>query len=335
MVEIQIQEFTVQVDDEDVKRIQERTWYVNRTQLKNHGMHYFYNDRVINKKKHTITLHRYIMGCTIGDNKIVDHIDHNGLNLTKTNLRFCTPRENIYNQRKNQANTSGYKGVEWNNAAKKWQARITSDSVAYYLGLFKDPIEAAKAYDKACLYFHKEFGCTNFPIENYFGCDLKKEVAILLDREMSSKYVGVNFHKNGWASHISKDKVRYHLGLYKTEDEAGKAYDIAVDILFNGAKPKNLPEATYTDKEIDLVKRRIAGERLIHANPNKKSRYMYIYQQKNGKWTADVCKHNNGTYQTEEEAAYHADIKSWELFHDVKRLNFPERIAEYTLTTSS
>lgn len=334
MTEVQIKEFLVLVDDEDVALVKGQNWYVNRPMLRNTGMHYFYSDKTTKGVKVTTYLHRLIMGCTKGDGWDVDHIDHNGLHLYKENLRKCLHSGNMKNMNAQRINTSGYKGVKWSNAAQKWQANITSDNVVYYLGIYESKIDAARAYDKACIFLHKEYGCTNFPLEEYISCDLEKEVAHLLDRDMSSKYVGVHKQEHSWSAYISKDKKRYHLGMYKTEDEASKAYDIAVGILFNGTKPKNLPEATYTDEEINLIRRRIAGEKLIYTNPNKKSKYMYIYQQKSGRWTADVCKHNNGTYLTEEEAAHHADIKSWELFHDVKRLNFPERIAEYTLTTT-
>ncbi|MCH7719226.1 MAG: HNH endonuclease, partial [Chloroflexi bacterium] len=54
-------------------------------------------------------MHRLITNAPKG--LIVDHIDHNGLNNTRNNLRLCTPEQNDYNRRPQKGSTSKYKGV--------------------------------------------------------------------------------------------------------------------------------------------------------------------------------------------------------------------------------
>jgi hypothetical protein len=62
------------------------------------------------------------------------------------------------NQRTSIANSSGFKGVTWSNAAKKWVAQITMHRKNRYLGLFDTPEEAHAAYVRASAEVHGEFG---------------------------------------------------------------------------------------------------------------------------------------------------------------------------------
>ena len=110
--------------------------------------------------------HRFIMGVT--DPKIqVDHINGNRLDNRKENLRLATNQENQWNSRIQKNNKSGYKGVGWNKKNKKYQVRIRAKNKQVCLGHFDDPIEAARAYDRAALEYHGEFAWTNFPKEDY------------------------------------------------------------------------------------------------------------------------------------------------------------------------
>jgi hypothetical protein len=105
-------------------------------------------------------MHRLIMGAT--DPKIfVDHIDHNGFNNQKSNLRLCTNSQNCMNKIKNPNSTSKYKGVSLNKESKKWAAHITKDYKNYYIGLFDNEIGAALAYNKKAKELHGEFALLN------------------------------------------------------------------------------------------------------------------------------------------------------------------------------
>lgn len=76
--------------------------------------------------------------------KYVDHIDNDPLNNRIENLRECTFSENRCNTKKAKNNTSGEKGVVWNEKENKWVVRISKNGVRYYVGRFTD-FESAKA----------------------------------------------------------------------------------------------------------------------------------------------------------------------------------------------
>ena len=94
------------------------------------------------------------------DGMEVDHIDHDGLNNTRGNLRVCTRRQNLRNGVLRKVNSSGYKGVHKRKDRNKWQAQIRSDSGNKHLGYFDTPEEAYAAYCGASERLHKEYGCT-------------------------------------------------------------------------------------------------------------------------------------------------------------------------------
>lgn len=93
--------------------------------------------------------------------KKVDHRDLNSLNNHPGNLRSATDRENSCNRAKLKTNKSGYIGVTWHKASGKFAANIRVNGTAIYLGLFIEPLEAAKAYDRAAKEYHKEFAVLN------------------------------------------------------------------------------------------------------------------------------------------------------------------------------
>jgi HNH endonuclease/AP2 domain len=94
----------------------------------------------------------------------VDHINHNGLDNRRSNLRKCVQQQNAGNTRMRTNNTSGFKGVSWSKASKKWLVTITDHGVQKHLGLFDDPEEAAGVYDDAAIKVFGEFAWLNFPL---------------------------------------------------------------------------------------------------------------------------------------------------------------------------
>jgi hypothetical protein len=92
----------------------------------------------------------------------VDHINGNGLDNRKSNLRICTHQQNCENSRKRKKSFSKYKGVYWSKNAKKWVAQITIDGKSKHLGYFELEEDAAAAYDKAAVKYFGEFACLNF-----------------------------------------------------------------------------------------------------------------------------------------------------------------------------
>lgn len=103
--------------------------------------------------------------------KMVDHIDGNGLNNLRSNLRFATMSQNIANSKVRKDNTTGYKGVSWFVGSKhpngvwkskpSWTARIGINGKRITVGYFATKEEAARAYNKAAIKYHGEFAKLN------------------------------------------------------------------------------------------------------------------------------------------------------------------------------
>lgn len=92
----------------------------------------------------------------------IDHINGNGLDNRKCNLRICTNTQNQYNASIRKDNTSGFRGVCWNRGSNKWQAYMRVNGKQTSLGLFTCLIKAAKTYDEAAKKYHKDFANLNF-----------------------------------------------------------------------------------------------------------------------------------------------------------------------------
>ena len=96
-------------------------------------------------------LHRVIMGEPEG--MLIDHIDGNRLNNSRSNLRVCTNQQNGCNRGKTVKNTSGFKGVCWHKRDEKWRATINNK----HIGCFKTAEKAYEAYCEAAQELHGEF----------------------------------------------------------------------------------------------------------------------------------------------------------------------------------
>jgi hypothetical protein len=89
--------------------------------------------------------------------KTVDHINGDKLDNRIENLRAATVGQNQHNRKTNANNTSGYKGVSWSKAQKKWAARITLERKNIHLGYFANVEEAAEVVRKAREELHGDF----------------------------------------------------------------------------------------------------------------------------------------------------------------------------------
>jgi hypothetical protein len=144
------------VDAQDYYRLAQFNWCANGSDKTK-----FYAVRKRDGKH--IKMHRLIMEAP--GHLFVDHIDHNGLNNCRSNLRLCTQTQNNHNATGDKGKSSKYKGVFWHKCLKKWAAKIGLDKKRYKIGYFTDEIAAAKAYDKKAGELHGEFACLNFPPE--------------------------------------------------------------------------------------------------------------------------------------------------------------------------
>jgi hypothetical protein len=147
------------VDPEDFERLNKHKWHAVKSG------NTFYAIRCVGPAKKTtyIRMHREIIRPP--GHLVVDHINHNGLDNRKANIRPATRSQNNFNRLiiKRENSSSKYKGVAWKKDKKKWRARIHFNGEYKFLGYFKEEIHAAKAYDKAAKKYQKEFAVLNFP----------------------------------------------------------------------------------------------------------------------------------------------------------------------------
>lgn len=157
------------VDDDDFEWLNQYKWSVHTSgKNKSGGLVVFYASRTVwvtkTKQKH-ISMHREIMKANQFPNFQIDHIDRNGLNNQKSNLRFVNRSQNLMNKGKRNNCSSKYKGVYL--FSGKWRSLIRANGKRISLGMFICEIEAAKAYDIAAIKYFGEFARTNFPRSEY------------------------------------------------------------------------------------------------------------------------------------------------------------------------
>ncbi len=149
--------YFAKVDDEDFERLSAFKWQVSRIAA---GVTVIYAKRGewVNGKMVARLMHRDIINPR--NDQEIDHIDLDGLNNQKSNLRIATPVQNCQN-RKIRKHANPYKGVCFVGSRGKYHATITVNKRRRHLGYFLDPKDAAMAYDREALIHFGEFALTN------------------------------------------------------------------------------------------------------------------------------------------------------------------------------
>lgn len=132
------------VDDEDYPELSKFKWHAH----KDHNTYYAGRASPgVNGKQHHIRMHAIIVRTPKGMH--TDHINGNGLDNRRCNLRIVTTRGN--GQNRHCPKTSKYPGVSWHKRDRKWQAEIQIGGKHRSLGYFDIESEAATAYRVACV----------------------------------------------------------------------------------------------------------------------------------------------------------------------------------------
>lgn len=144
------------VDRDDYDLVKSFRWW----NWKTGNSSYARTKRMVDSASYCLLLHRIIMNPA--PDMQVDHINGNGLDNRKCNLRICTQKENIRNSRKKSNSLSSkYKGVCWKTREGKWWSSIIVDGHRKHLGYFTAEIDAAIAYNKAASIYFGEFARLN------------------------------------------------------------------------------------------------------------------------------------------------------------------------------
>jgi hypothetical protein len=155
------------VDDEDYERLDQYNWQAvqgpsgnwyargRRSSAEQASGHGYFR-----------WMHQEVLGCGRG----VDHIDGDGLNNQRSNLRVADQSVNNQNKRKKAGTSSQYLGVSWWEPSGKWKAQVKiPKGKVTYLGLFSEEVEAALAYDTAVRKLYTGYVKTNFPAQQIGG----------------------------------------------------------------------------------------------------------------------------------------------------------------------
>lgn len=147
---------TALVDDDDYEWIAQWSW----SAVKSHGIWYARRGGRVGEKTSQVKMHRQIMDAKPGE--VIDHIDFDGLNNCRANLRICTNQQNRFNQRPHAGKGSPFKGVFFAKDIGFWRACICINRNRIYLGCFRTAEDAARAYDEAAKTHFGEFAYLNF-----------------------------------------------------------------------------------------------------------------------------------------------------------------------------
>ncbi len=140
------------MDDCDYEYLSQWKWYTSGSRYAarkpDSGIIYYMHREVVQ-----------LIGLLLGAH--TDHINGNGFDNRRQNLRPASSPQNLINRGPQVNNTSGFKGVCFDRSRDKWKAQLKKDQKMVFQARFDDKVEAAKAYNKAAKKHFGEFAWLN------------------------------------------------------------------------------------------------------------------------------------------------------------------------------
>jgi hypothetical protein len=212
---IQLKHGTAIIDEQDFDKINQYKWnsaYLGKSKTPYATSSHFGK---------TVYMHRLVMNAEFG--QTVDHIDGNGLNNSRNNLRFVTPSQNLLNTSKRSDNTSGHKGISWCPDREKYQVYVNIDRKRKSLGRYRTLEEAIYVRDRAVKEHYGEFARENTSLPEEAKIQPYKSLPRTLRRtggNNSSGKTGVTKFKGKWRATITVDGRVKHIGTFTDLDLA-------------------------------------------------------------------------------------------------------------------
>lgn len=144
------------VDEEDYELVSQYRWHASKVPA---SRTFYARTKITHPdgSKSDILMHNLLTGW-----KRVDHVNHNGLDNQRHNLRLATHKQNLANRQPNiNSKWSRYKGVSWDSRRSKWTAKIQAEGNRRRLGSFESEKDAARAYNAAALATYGIFAYLN------------------------------------------------------------------------------------------------------------------------------------------------------------------------------
>lgn len=129
-----------EVDDIDYPILNKYKWYAKKDKMTYYA----------GTGAKTILMHNFIM-----NNKSIDHIDGNGLNNQRNNLRIVTNQQNCMNRSPYKGKIT--KGVNWHNRDQRWFSVIRFNGHNIWLGFSNTRKEAQEVYNAAAIKYFGQF----------------------------------------------------------------------------------------------------------------------------------------------------------------------------------
>lgn len=257
-IQIPLNKGYIAIVDEDDAVLAAFNWFVDKKK----NTHYAKRNIGSRSNHISMYLHRNVMervlGRPLAKGEVVDHINHNGLDNRRSNVRLATQSQNMANQYLSDRNKSGFKGVRWDSDRQRWATSIGVNGEVVHLGRFTSLHAAIVAYNEAATQYFGEYA-----VLNVIPSDLdeaayrptlrpqkprskppKSTSRKGLQKNNKSGFKGVSWRGSSqkWAASISINGKQKHLGVFTDIRKAAQAYnDAAIAYLGEQAILNEIP----------------------------------------------------------------------------------------------